>query len=108
VVKCGNPGVFVSETTIKWEQPVRLPNTDTHDVLFEIADAHQFGYNPEELDSVFHGSLPPNPQPAKGNLEVLSVEGTTVGTLHFDCVKQSKSAMKPGSDSRVIAEITST
>lgn len=57
IIKTNSYGKVLGPTSIQWEEAMELPCLYSFDMPFEIYEKHEFGYNPEEIDKVLHGTI---------------------------------------------------
>lgn len=57
IITSKNICTVINEATIKWEESLRIPEIYGQSIDFEIYNEHEFGYNPEELQNLFYGTI---------------------------------------------------
>ena len=100
--------MYVDENIIKWSKPIEIPELYDKDIDFEIYDEHQFGYDPEELKTIFYGTLRITQNQKTGKWSVFSTaeDHKKIGSLFINIAKREKQIMKI--PSKEITSILST
>ena len=85
--------------TIKWTTPLCIPTVYGEDIDFEIYDKHEFGYNPEEMQTLLYGTIRLSENQKIGKFSVYSSgeDHKKVGSLIMDIKKNKVTNAKEGS-----------